>query len=76
MKSCKHDIWFPEVLVGHKNIVLDKFLVCAIEGLIGCPEWGLAPETPRRDPDVSGWGQVSVDSVDLKVPQGRAPEGS
>ena len=30
--------------------------------------------TPWRDPDVWGSGQVRVDSVDLRVPWGRAPK--
>ena len=37
--------------------------------LLGCPERGPAPGTPRWDPDLLG---VGVDSVDLGVPWGRA----
>ena len=38
-----------------------------------CPERSPVLGTPRQDPNVSGVGQVGVDSVDLGVPRGRAP---
>ena len=48
--------------------MLYKFLVCATKDLIGCPERGSGGGTLM----FRGSGQVGVDSIDLKVPQGRA----
>ena len=35
---------------------------------------GSRPRDPEESPDVSGVGKVGVDSVDLKMPWGRAPK--